>query len=246
MLFVAFPARAYYLLLYLRARLPERLQLPDDWGGYGAGADYGIGSDLRHYLRRDRSLDRFRDGHGVSRCGPGYEQPGWPSAPARCGAGRRCCWPGHWPHSRPDKRRDHCPAACAVFHCHAGYVRYSSWCGLYSLRWTTCQHKHKRRRPDRQWVSALPPARWTFQLLPPALRPAGSTSKSDYSTDSLPLDFPGRRGLDLCLAALTNTLWKTYVGSWWERRRFAARGHTCGASYHSDLCAFGVHGSSSG
>src|SRR5205085_11517514 len=116
----------------------------------------------------------------------------------------------HWHHSRPDKRRDHCPAACAVFHCHAGYVRYSSWCGLYSLRWTTCQHKHKRRRPDRQRVSALPPARWTFQLLPPALRPAGSTSQSDYSTAYLSTDFPCLRDLDLYLLVLISLLLNTY------------------------------------
>src|SRR6266849_4085558 len=216
---VVVPVRADYLLLYHRARLPERLQLPNYWGRHGPGVDYGIGSDLRHYLRRDRPLDRLCDGHGVS-----------------------CRGPGHGPHSRPGERPDHCPTACAVFHCHAGYVRYCPWCGLYSLWWTTCQHTDEWHRSDRQCVPALPPARWTCELLPPALKLTGSTSQSDCSTASLSLDSPGRGGPYLCLAALADALWKTYVRRWWERRGFAARGYSCGSSYHSDLCAFGVHG----
>src|SRR6266566_8299893 len=243
---VAVPARAASLLLYHGARLPQHLQLPNYWGGYVPCVDYGIGADLRHYLRRDRPLDRLCDGHGVSRSSPRHERLGEQCATVRCGTGRCSCWPVRWPHSRLDKRRDHCPAACTFFHCHAGYVRYSSWCGLYSLRWTTRQHTDEWRRPDRQWVSALPPARWTCELLPPALKPAGSTSQPDYSTASLPLDFSGYRGPYLCLAALADTLWKTYVRCGWERRSFAARRNTRGSSYDTDLCAFGVHGSSGG
>ena len=73
---MAVPARAAHLLLYHRARLPEHLQLPNYWGGYVPGVDYGIGADLRYYLRRDRPLDRLCDGHGVSCRGPGHEPHG--------------------------------------------------------------------------------------------------------------------------------------------------------------------------
>src|SRR6266480_2314792 len=166
---VAVPARAAYLLLYHGARLPEHLQLPNYWGGYVTCVDYGIGADLRHYLRRDRPLDRLCDGHGISRSSPGHERLGEQCATARCGAGGRSCRSGHWSHSRPDKRRGHCPTACAVFHCHVGYVRHSTRCGLYSLRWTTCQHTDEWHRSNRQCVPAVLTARWTCELLPPAL-----------------------------------------------------------------------------
>src|SRR5439155_3703265 len=174
--------------------------------------------------------------------GPGHEPHGGQRATVRCGAGRPSCWPGRWPHSRPGERPDHCPTACAALHCHAGYVRYGSWCRLYSLRWTTCQHTDEWHRPDRQWVPDVLPARWTFELLPPALKSTGSTSQSDCSTASLSLDFPGRCGPYLCLAALADALWQTYVRCWWERRGFAPRGYPRGSSYHSDLYAFGAPG----
>jgi len=46
---------------------------------------------------------------------------------------------------------------------------HSTRCGLYSLRWTTRQYTDEWHRPDRQCVPAVPAARWTCELLPPAL-----------------------------------------------------------------------------
>src|SRR6266487_3351213 len=213
---VAVPARAAYLLLDHRARLPEHLQLPDYRGRHVAGVDYGIGSDLRHSLRRHRPLGRLCDGHGVSCRGPGYESDREQRATVRGGPGWPGCRTGRWPHSRSGERPGHCPTACAALHRHTGYVRHSSWRGLYSLRRTACQYTDEWHRSDRQWVPALPPARRTFKLLPPALKFRGRTSQSDCATAALSLASPGRCSPSLCLAALADALWKTYVRCWRE------------------------------